>query len=199
MSRTRHPSIPRAGAVLRGRRGIAAIEFALFAPVAILLMLVTADMITYLRVRLTLDQTASSIASVVSQYAQLFDGDFVDLFASTQTIAGSTPVIGANGRTILSGIVNTGSGPTIAWQQSSSGSGAFASKFGTVGSAPTLPDSFAVPGGSTVIAAEVFTKITPWLFSVNLMPASAGVEQRAYAIVQPRVATLATITPGTRP
>jgi Flp pilus assembly protein TadG len=190
MSRFRRPD-PRAG--------IAATEFALIAPVVLLLMLATADLAGSLRVQMRVDETASELAEVVTQYQQLYAGDFPTLFNAAQQMAGSTPVTGTFGASIISGIVNAGDGPTIAWQQKSPGVNGFKSQFGSLGSTPTLPDNYSVPAGESLITTEIFTQATAWVLSVHFMGGPGNTVFGAYALFQPRSALLSQITAGNRP
>jgi len=181
------------------RRGIAALEFALVSPMAVLLMLVTADLGNFLRLRLDLDSTATVMANTVSQYSELYTGDFATLFAAAQSIAGAAKVSGGTGCTIITGVVNSGSGPLVVWQQASSAASFCVSKFGAAGTVPVLPDGYALPANSTLIAVEVYAPGTPWVLSTATMGTSASQLQRGYALFQARTAILASITPGNRP
>ena len=109
---------------------MAALEFALVAPFIILMMLAGADLTIFMRTKMRIDETATELALVVTQYQDLYDGDFTGLFNAAQTIAGTTTVTGLFGTTIITGIVNSGGTQTIAWQKRSP-SGTFTSLFGT--------------------------------------------------------------------
>ncbi len=89
------------------RRGVATVEFALVLPFILLLMLAGADVTVYLRTAMRVDETATELAVVVTQYSNLYQSDFTTLFSAAQTIAGTTPVTGLLGTTIISGIVNS--------------------------------------------------------------------------------------------
>ena len=79
------------------RRGVAAIEFALVAPFIILMMLAGADLTIFMRTNMRIDETATELALVVTQYQDLYDGDFTGLFNAAQTVAGTTTVTGLFG------------------------------------------------------------------------------------------------------
>ena len=190
---------PRTERAAGWRHGVAAIEFALVAPLILLTMLAGADLTIFLRTAMRLDETATSLALVVTQYQNLYTSDFTNLFNAAQTIAGKTKVTGLFGATIITGIVNSGGKQTIAWQQRSP-SATFNSVFGkTVGAAPALPNSYTLPAGGVLIAVEAFTSTTPWVFSARLMGASSIASLRSYALYQPRLGSLATVTSGNRP
>lgn len=180
------------------RRGIATVEFALVVPFILLLMLAGADLTVYMRTAMRVDETATELAVVVTQYSNLYQSDFTTLFGAAQTIAGTTPVTGLLGATIISGIVNSNGTQTIAWQQRSP-SARFASQFGGVGSVPTLPNNYKLPTAGVLIAVEVATSASPWVFSARLMPTSSISSIRTYALFQPRLGSLATVNAGSRP
>lgn len=189
-----HP-IERAGP----RRGVAAVEFALVAPLLLLIMLGGADLALFMRARMQLDQVTEELALTVTQYQDLYDSDFTALFNATQTMAGRMPVTGQLGTTIISGIVNTGGRQTIAWQRRSP-SATFVSQFGGgPGAVALLPGGYILPSGATLIAIEIFTPAVPWVFSAGLMGRSGITSIRSYALFQPRLGSLTTINAGSRP
>ncbi len=182
------------------RRGLAAFEFALVAPFVVLLMLAGTDLTIFMRTKMRIDETATQMAIVVTQFDKLYDGDFTGLFNAAQTVAGTTPVTGQFGTTIITGIVTDNNDrQTIAWQKRSPQASAN-SVFGTAaGSVPHLPNSYLMPKNSTLIAVEVFTVASPWVLSASLMGGAGTVTVRSYALYQPRLGSLSTITAGNRP
>ena len=190
MNRSRPPRSARAG--------VAALEFALFLPVAALAMLATADLVSYMRVRLVVDETAMELASDVTQYRALYDSDIPALFAAAQTLAGATPVTGALGATIVSCVFNAGSGPAIAWREQTGNPG-FASRIGAVGGAPTLPDGYAVPVNQSLIVTEIYTTATAWVLAAGFMGSAGSGALYGYSMQQPRLALLSRVAPGNRP
>ena len=180
-------------------RGVAAVEFALVVPVLLLALLAGTDLSLFLRTKMHLDQVTEELAITVTQYQDLYDSDFTTLFNAAQTMAGTMPVTGQFGTTIITAIVNNGSRQTIAWQKRSP-SATFSSLFGTVpGGSANLPNNYVLPAGGTLIAVEVFTAASPWVFSSGLMGHSDVASLRSYALFQPRLGSLATVTAGNRP
>lgn len=178
---------------------MAALEFALIAPFIILMMLAGADLTIFMRTKMRVDETATELALVVTRYQNLYDGDFAALFNAAQTVAGTTPVTGLFGTTIITGIVNTGGRQTIAWQKRSA-SATFASLLGTsAGSTPVLPNHYLLPSGGVLVAVEVFTSTSPWVLSAAVMGTSSVTSLRSYALFQPRLGSLATVSSGNRP
>lgn len=192
---SRFPKIEPHGA----RRGVAAVEFALAVPILLLALLAGTDLSVFLRTKMHLDQVTEEVAITVTQHQDLYDSDFTTFFDAAQAMAGTMPVTGLFGTTIITGIVNNGSQQTIAWQRRSP-SATFTSLFGTApGGAVNLPNHYVLPSGRTLIAVELFTSASPWVFSVNLMGHSDVSSLRSYALFQPRLGSLATITAGNRP
>ena len=190
MNRSRRPR--------NARAGVAAIEFALFLPVAALAMLATADLVFYMRARLTVDETATELADDITQYRALYGSDIPALFAAAQTLAGATPVTGTLGATIISCVFNAGSGPAIVWREQTGNPG-FASQIGAVGGTPTLPDGYAVPINQSLIVTEIYTSATVWVLAAGFMGSSGSNALYGYSMQQPRLALLSAIVPGNRP
>ena len=183
----------------RQRRGVAALEFALIAPFVSLLMLAGADLTIFMRTKMRLDGTATELALVVTQYESLYDGDFTGLFNAGQTVAGTTPVTGLFGTTIITGIKNANGRQTIAWQKRSP-QATSNSLFGTtVGGTPVLPSNYLLPANGVLIAIEVFTQTAPWVLSASLMGGTGATTVRSYALYQPRLGSLTTVNTGNRP
>ncbi len=182
--------------LVRARRGIAGLEFALAAPIFVLLMLATADVTFFVRMKLRLDTTSRTVAQVVTQYNKLYVGDFAAIWQAAQLTAGSISVTGTFGATIVSGIVNTTGAPVIAWQQMTGGPG-FSSQFGGVGASPLLPASYVPPRGVTLVVVELYTTATPWVFAASLLGGDSTVVG-SVTLMQPRLAPLATVNPGLR-
>jgi len=196
-----------------GKAGNTSVEFALFVMAGLLLMLCGADLVVYIRARMRLDQVSGSMAANITTYSQLYSGDFSDLFNLAQQTAGCIDVThGAGtpsslpctqpysgGATVFTGIYNPNGTPTVAWRQAF-GDSSFSSNLGAIGGAPqNMPDSYAVPAGSSVVAVEVFTYVHPWIFSLGLMKTPGPLTLQSTNIFQPRSALLSQITPGNRP
>ena len=140
----------------------------------------------------------------MTQYQNLYVSDFTNttynLFDTAQTIAGTTPVTGPSGTTIITGIVTDSSDrQTIAWQKISANPTS-TSLFGTaLGATPTMPDNYLMPANGTLIAVEVFSPATPFVFSASMMGGAVTTTLRSYTLYQARLGSLATVNSGTRP
>lgn len=182
------------------RRGVAAIEFALVAPLIILMMLACTDLTIFMRTKMRIDETATEIALAVTQSQDLYEGDFTGFFNAARTVADPTTVTGLLGTTIITGIVTDASDRrTIAWQKRSP-QATSNSLFGTaLGSVPTLPYSYLMPKNATLVAVEVFTSASPWVLSASLMGGAGTTSLRSYALYQPRLGSLSSVKLGNRP
>ncbi len=186
-----------------GEKGSSTIEFALFVTAGMVLMLCGADLVTYMRARMQLDQTSSNLAANITINKQLYVGDFPGLYTLAQQTAGAIDVTNTNGATVFTGITNPNGTPVIAWRQWT-GNDSFMTPLlgldlGAVGGAPTLPDSYAVPAGSSVIAVEVFSTVHPWIYSLGFMGTPGSTTLKSISLFQPRAALLSQITAGNRP
>ncbi len=168
---------------------MAAIEFALVLPAAVLLLLGGTDLAIWITDWFRLERAASETADITARAYPLYAANFTaagGYFAIAQQIAKPLAVAGQGGATIISGIVNNGTTTTIAWQQVNTTNAAYTSKFGTVGQAPTLPVGYAVPSGEMVIAAEIYSGIHPWMLSFLQMGTTGPDVAYVYSLYAPR-------------
>ena len=151
------------------KNGIAAVEFALAAPILITLLLGGFELARYSLLNLKMEKVAFTIADVISQNETLTISQIGDVFEATEEIAspfefGSLGVV-----YVTSAFRDTGdSFPTVLWQQSGSGTANFASQIGTVGLTATLPNNLDINERDNVIVSEVYYQYTP-VFSLGLI------------------------------
>ena len=176
---------------LRDRRGVSALEFALVAPVLLLLLLATTDIVLWMRTWLRMEHAASQVAQIIGQYRLLYEGDFAGTFHPiVQSALGSTSLTCNSGAMIVTGVDNSSGTPAISWQRSS---GACKSSGFTLGS------GYAPPAGLSAVVVELFTTEPAYALSGGIM-ATAGLSDIAtYAVVVPRSGTLPLIKAGSRP
>lgn len=171
----------------------------MFAVVAVWLLLAGTDLVSYMRSRLRVDEVSTSLARLVTGYQQLYSGDFPGLFQAGQVMAGDVEVGGNGGATIITGMVNLTGAPVIAWRQQNGNAG-YTSAFGSVGGTPVnLPDGYALPPGSSIVAVEVFSAIRPWVLGQAVMGTQGAPTLRSAALYQPRASLLSQVTVGVRP
>ena len=194
-----------------GNRGTSTIEFAIFALAITGMVLCGVDIVSYVRVRLKLDEASNSVASLVSGYQDLYKTDFPTFYQMSQQTVGSIDVTGLNvvtgqsftpstGATIITAITNPSGVPTVAWQRQIGNPSFTSSIGGAVGAAATkIPDNYVVPQGSSVIAVEVIGTVSVWVLSKNWVGNSGPSTLNSIALLQPRASLLSQINPGDRP
>ncbi len=182
------------------RRGIAAAEFAFIAPVLMMLVLGTTDMVTWVRAWLQVTRAASEVGQIIGQYTQLHESDFTGTFYPiAENIAGSTivqcgPKNAPLGNVVISGITTASGKSTVTWQR---GGTCITSGVGQQGKAATLPTGYVPPDGSAVIVVEVWTAQSAFVLSKAsmFMNGSGASVIASYAIVTMRNGVLPSVQP----
>lgn len=198
----------------RDRGGVAALEFALIAPVFIVMYIVGVDVVMLMRNRFRVDQAAVQGMQVITQFTSLYDDDFLNTFwPIIQTIAGNgsnktltDPTQVACAATI-SGLDYPITGVragllSIVWQKSYVIGTCTANKVGILSKtnpipiAPTL-NSYTPPVTLPLIVVEVASQYK----TIGLSATVLGATQLQYsaAIAIPRQRALPSITSGNRP
>lgn len=167
---------------------MAAIEFALMAPMLSLLLLGGYDVARFVRVRSAVDKVGFSVADVTSQYKELTTQSMREVF----TITGSSLpdyASGTNGMTILTSVVlNTSNVPTVKWQCFSTSSTSWASKIGASGAKAAVDSSLLADQSDNIIVAEVYYRYTPMFTKVFTGPFDIYTKQ----MYRPRLGNLTT-------
>lgn len=192
-----------------GSRGSGSIEFAFFSTLAVTVLLCGVDLVNYARNRLTLDEVSNSLASLITGYKDLYEGDFPMLYQVSQQTAGALDITKTGGATIFTGIAsltspeNPTGAPRVMWQRQTPASNtAFLSSFGRPGGAPAkMPDNYVVPNGSSVVAVEVFSSVQTWTYTLTKDTLGKGSQPitGSLTMLQPRSALLSQVSPETRP
>lgn len=176
----------------RAAGGATAVEFALAAPMLIMLMLASAELARFVILNQKLDRVAISTSDLVARAETISESKLVDILIAAEQVAQPFD-LAASGRVIVSSIVNEdGDGPTIAWQRSDDGTLDASSKVGQDGGAASLPEGFEVREGETAIISEVFFSFEPFLSELIVEPQT--VYKRAHH--RPRLGTLEDIEEG---
>lgn len=153
------------------RRGTAAAEFAILAPILALLIFATVDLVLYMRAQVKTEGAAVQVGQVVSQCRQISNpGDMTDFWLIAQTVLGNLADVSASGAgtVIVSAVFSNAAGSNrVAWQQRSNSR--FNSAIGSAGGAATIPAGYVVPNGQVLIVTEVFAPARPWVLSAALM------------------------------
>ena len=155
----------------RDQHGVAAMEFALCAPLLMTLFVGGYEISRYLIVTLKVEKTAFTVADVVSQSSAL------TLSEMNQYVSAATQIMlpysfAADGRVIVSSVYQTGTTPpsTVRWQYSGGGSLVRSSQVGNVNGAASLPTGMTLADRENVIVAEVFYRYQPYFTLGVLSP-----------------------------
>ncbi|MDE2350630.1 MAG: pilus assembly protein [Alphaproteobacteria bacterium] len=104
----------------RDKRGLAAVEFALIAPVLVTLLLGTVEVCDALAVHEKVTMLASTGADLVAQASSVSATDMSNIFAADSAVL--FPYDGSIAQIVISSIVSDGKGGgTVAWSQAQNG------------------------------------------------------------------------------
>jgi Flp pilus assembly protein TadG len=143
------------GGVWSDKRGVSAIEFALLAPVVILMYVGTVEIGNLITVERRVETVASTAADLTAQVKQVSNADLTDIVAAASNIL--APYNTAPLKVVLSSVVaDQNNNGKVAWSYASSGSGR------AVGTSYGLPPGTTEPN-SSVIVAEATYAYTPVL------------------------------------
>ena len=148
------PRRRRAVGFLRDKRGIAAVEFALLAPVMILLYTGLAEFTMAMMAQRRVAHVASVMADLVSQTPQIAASDVTDVFNVGGQILNPFPSAPLKMR-ITSVVADTNAVPKVAWSQGQ-GLSALA-----VNSTVTVPNALLNAGDSVVMADVQYAYTSP--------------------------------------
>ena len=163
---------------------VSAVEFALVAPVLLLLSLGTVEVGRFALLALKLQHAATTLADLATREEELSAATLDGLFAATRHVTAPFDLEG-NGLVVVTGVsAEDGEGATVSWQRSR-GDLEVESEVGSVGAAARLPAELTVDDGETVVSAEVFFRHQPWL--LGLVPETT---LRRIALYRPRLGTL---------
>jgi Flp pilus assembly protein TadG len=105
---------------MRDQRGLAAIEFALIAPVLTLLLLAMADIVPTEMVRQKVFRSTQAISDLTSQYSQLQVTDVVNIFSASNDLLAPFPTTGLQTR--ITSVYSDGNGHALVhWSCATSG------------------------------------------------------------------------------
>ena len=187
-----------------GRRGIAALEVALAAPLLLLLTLGGTDLALWVRSAFRLDEVTAQLGEIVSQCPAISDpGDFGPFFLDAQQVAGQLDITSktGSGALIITAMGVVDGTATILWQRSA-GNPMFTSRFGPPGSLP-ITGAYTLSGAGIAIGTEAFSAVQPWNLAALLMQGSGGAPQlyaRSLFLVRSSSPTqLATLQSGKQP
>lgn len=172
----------------RDRRGATVVEFALIAPVMVVIALCGFELGRYALLHLKTFNAASTMADLASRDETLTTAVVGDLFSAVAEIVRPFDMA-ADGRLIVTGVsADVDDDPRVFWQVEGGGGLAAASGVGAMGGTATLPGDFAIRAGETIVVAEVFYRYEP-VFAGWMDPFT--VRHKAY--YRPRLGSLRSI------
>ncbi len=160
----RFPLPSRAGHRLRSlwrcRRGMAAVEMALMAPVLIALLLGTLDLGWRILASYKLEHVVATLADLAARSRELSSDDLDDIFEAASPIA--EPFALADAMVVLSGVRDdTGSQPVVVWQEQRGSANGETSRIGQPGGSADLDGLLDLDASESVIVAELFFRFDP--------------------------------------
>ncbi|MDE3059890.1 MAG: pilus assembly protein [Pseudomonadota bacterium] len=183
---------------LYGQSGIALIEFALWAPLLMMIFMGGVELTRYIIVVQKAEKAAFIISDSVAQGTTAKTSDLDNIMtAATQVMKPFS--FGSNGFVIISSVTQTGTysasnPPMVSWQYTSSGSNGswtHASRIGVSGQMAALPGSLTLNDKDNIIIAEIFYNFQP-LISTNGVVSPATVY--SVELYKPRLGTLTSLS-----
>lgn len=140
---------------LASTRGIAAIEFAIFLPLMLLMLFGIVEFGTAIVIKSKIRTAASTVAEIANQYSTIRNSDMSAILAAAA--ATITPYSASNASVVISHISINGSGSaTVTWSDTLNGTAR------AIGSSILVPSGIASPN-TTLLLSEVSYLYTPAL------------------------------------
>jgi Flp pilus assembly protein TadG len=140
-------------ALLRDRRGVSAVEFALLLPMMMTLFLGSVETSQGIAANRKVSLTAHALADLTSQYTDVTNADMTNILAAGSAII--APYTTANLQEVVSGIaINAQGVGSVVWSDTLSGTAL------SVGTTVTVPTALAVPN-SYLVLSQVQYSYTP--------------------------------------
>lgn len=138
----------------RSKDGLAAVEFALLAPVMLLMFFGTVELSAALDCRARVNNVASTAADLVAQETSVSSSDMANVFAALNSII--YPYSTTPARIVISSLTyNTSTTGKVAWSDAQNATAR------TVGSSVTVPTGLMSSGGSVILAEITYTYSSP--------------------------------------
>ena len=127
----------------RERRGIAALEFAVFLPLFLILYLGTFEVGQAISIKLNNGLAARTVADLASQYTNIYNADMTSILGASTTVMAPYPTQPFS-VTVSEVTVDANGNATITWSDSLNGTAR------PVGQPVTLPAGMNTPGASLI-------------------------------------------------
>jgi Flp pilus assembly protein TadG len=156
--------------LLKNQHGVAAIEFALAAPMLISMLLGISELSRFILVHAKAEKVAFTMSDLVSQTEQesLTNAEITQMMDAASEVMNPF-TFGAEGVVIITSVGRTGTNqPTVRWQRSGGGTFSSSSQIGSVNANASLPAGFTMADKENVIVAEVYYRFTP-IFGAQIL------------------------------
>ncbi len=179
---------------IRGRDGVAIVDFALVVPILVFLLLGGMEVGRYVLLNQKISRVAISSSDLMSQAKHAVVADVNQIFAAAEYTMKPFD-LGDDGLVFITS-VSTDSilpiTPRISWQMSGGGTGTFTSDVGSgVGTPANLPGEFVMDENQNIIIAEVYYSYQPFFFGKVISPKVI----RQIGLHYPRLRPLRTLIP----
>lgn len=168
---------------LSSRKGVAAIEFALIAPVMVVMLLGVIEAGRFLNANLRLSNATSNFADIAARGKSAKGAEIDSLLKAFPLMLGGA---GNNYRVTISGVIweEDGKAPVVAWQR---GGGGLAADgiIGLVGDIAKVPAGMVAEGGDAILVVE-----TEYVHKPLLPVFDSGMTLRSEAYARPRRAAM---------
>jgi len=145
----------------RHEKGVSAVEFALIAPLMVLIYFGCIELSFLMRMDRRVTSTSSSLGDLTARLATVTDDDMAEMFAAAKVMM--QPYDAEAGSMRISSIVDDGDGVTkVAW------SDAYAMTPLSEGSVVTVPDGIIPSPGSAIVAEVQFNYQSPFGYVLKL-------------------------------
>lgn len=174
----------------QSQRGIAATEFALAAPMLIMLCLGSYEFARNTIFQLKLEKVAFTVADIVSQQESITNAQISDTLNAASQIMQPFTFDNLGIIYVSSAYRATGSANTnVIWQRSGGGTAVDSSQVGSAGITATLPNGLTLNQGNNVIVVEVYYHYEP-VFRLGFLPATMTMYKTT--VFKPRLGALTT-------
>lgn len=172
------------------QRGVSAMEFAFILPVLVLMAVGTADFGRLLLLTHKLQNGAFILADLSGRDQTLNAAQLDNIFLALEDLVEPFE-FGAGGTAVISSVSGeAGGSSTVNWQRFGAGTLEIASAVGVEDGYATLPGSFSLVEGETIIVAEIAFNYVP-MFGIG----TSAHTIRKTAYIKPRLGTLETLQP----
>lgn len=176
--------------LLKDRRGISSVEFALTVPILVFLFTGLAETGAFLLLHVKLQHATVSVADLITRDERVNESTVADLFEAVPEIMDPFE-LGADGVVVVSAVGRVGTQDAqVLWQRRGAGPLIRASEIGVQGSTVTAPNGVPIRPDETVVVAELFFNYEPLIF-----PFFDAHEISKTAFYRPRLGALQQIDP----